>query len=113
MTCSRSIGDQGLFGSKLPLLNIIDYVFVNNWFFFKARESGLKIFYKRKLAFDISVVSKHILLFLIPDHLHFFSLPKDCLSAHRLVLTCCSVFQGAALTIGYKSATMLSKFLGL
>lgn len=66
--------------SKLPVLIIIDYGFVYNWLFFKARENEFKTFYKRKLAFDIFVVNKQILLFLILSLSHFFSLPKVCQS---------------------------------
>lgn len=79
MTCSRSIGDQGIFGSKLPVLIIINYVLVNNLFFFKAGEKALKTFYKRKLALDIFVINKHLLLFLIPSLLCFFFIAQGLL----------------------------------
>lgn len=50
VTCSRSIRDPRVLDSKLPVLIIIDYVFVNNCFFFKAGENELS-FYERKSAF--------------------------------------------------------------
>jgi len=83
--CSRSIGNQGIFGSKLPGLIIIQlfslsliYAYINNCFSLKLEKMSLKTFYKRKPAFHIFLINKLILLVLISCLLNLFSLLKNC-----------------------------------